>query len=87
MRDQNQIFMVKLNKSSPLKVIDSFWESDLSVLENEFIGQQDISELPVFTHNSVPYRGSVLLENSVYKKISHPNILLRVYARLLKQLK
>lgn len=79
--------MTKLNKSDFCDDTDSFWDSDLSALESDFIGKRDISELPVFTHNSVPYRGSVLLENTVYKKIPPPNILFRAYARFLKRCK
>ena len=61
---------------------DTFWNNDLNVIEKKFLGHRNISELPVYTNDAVPYRGSVLFDNVVYKEIPPPNAILRIYARL-----
>lgn len=53
--------------------VAAFWNTDISVMENQFLKGRDISTLPIHLDDRVPPQGSVLLNrvNQPKRKFLH----------------
>jgi hypothetical protein len=58
--------MKSINPVAESKKLDvsSFWNTDLSTLEKQFLKGRDVSTLPIYLDERVPPQGSVLLDRA-----------------------
>lgn len=62
--------MKSINTVTEPKKLDvsSFWNTDLSTLEKQFLKDRDVSTLPIHLDERVPPQGSVILDRTTQPK-------------------
>jgi len=61
--------MKHINPAGNSKVdVSKFWDTDISVIENQFLKGRDVSTLPIYLDDRVPPQGSILLNRVTQPK-------------------
>ena len=59
--------------------VNTFWNTDISVIENHFLKGRDISTLPIHLDDRVPPQGSVLLNRTIQPKLNFFHMLCDIF--------